>query len=426
MAGERAPAGELALITAAIVASLALTVVVGCSRGRLRLPPLAEVAATTTLVGACVAIAAVALAAAYAGAASLDALSTALIGLLPAVQAWLEMRPGLLAARRRMKERPSLVSPRVGLCYLRLAWAPATQPPGGGVMDLPSAEQPQVGRRRAVGTGGRHLAYIVCHAGTQWSCLWRDAAGRLPPEAGGWVNRGATYQGRPLWVRAPPNSIAVAHGGNGRSAADVEGWGGMPFGAVVAHCADEWHRTEAARWFFLIHCAAHLVAKPELVHLTSADEVITGLVLAAEVVMMGDLVIHTCLVPLAGALADLHVGRTMVGDQGRVVNTILQEVGLAADWGHVAETVARYGEYAPKEETSRGLRYGPLFFLLSVSSKMFTDHDETAPTGADLIKRLQDMGSEVVDHESARNLARAWLTGWGMDLGPDEASGDEV
>eukprot|EP00170_Pyropia_yezoensis_P001744 contig_7467_g1748 len=116
----------------------------------------------------------------------------------------------------------------------------------------------------------------------------------------------------------------------------------------------------------------------------------------------------------------------MVGDQGRVVNTILQEVGLAADWGHVAEGVARYGEYAPNEDTSRGLRYGPLFFLLSVSSNMFTSHDVKAPTGADLMKRLQDLGSEVVDHESARNLARAWLTGWGMDLGPDEASGDEV
>ncbi|GAB0495921.1 hypothetical protein MMPV_007231 [Pyropia vietnamensis] len=119
MADERIPTGDLVFVSISVAFSLMLASVVAL-RERLRLSPTVELAATAITVTGCLAFGFAALGLAFARRISLDAMSAAFIGLLPAVQAGPLLDFRLPAARVQMKRRPELGGAGGELRYIRL------------------------------------------------------------------------------------------------------------------------------------------------------------------------------------------------------------------------------------------------------------------------------------------------------------------
>lgn len=86
MADERIPTVDLVFVSISVAFSLVLASAVAL-RERLRLSPAVELAVTTIAMTGCLACGFTALGLAFAGRITLDAMSAAFIGLLPAVQA---------------------------------------------------------------------------------------------------------------------------------------------------------------------------------------------------------------------------------------------------------------------------------------------------------------------------------------------------
>lgn len=421
MDGPRAPTSELVLILVSVLFSLLLATHVAF-RERLRLPPVAEVGVVLLLVAGCLACAVTALTLAFLGRLSLDAMSTSLIGFLPAVQAMPLVDLRLPVARVAMRRRAELRMGPHGLRYIRLG----TYGVGEGQVHLFSAtpDSPAAVFDEEAGAPFRPVSvlFILRHTSHLYGRRWP------------FRRRLST----PLTAYAPRNYFngtaigAGGNGGNSRSVTPVRHWHTLPphpeqpryplhffhgavlrpgaVGANVVHLADYTASGDPVRWWTLILDAAHVVAHPDHVQLSSRPAVVSALVCAADLVVAGDLVLYHFSRPLRDFLASSVFQMALRGTPASVANAVMERVGLSTQWGCVdAASIAFVADY---HTFSRGRRYRVLFFMITVSSSLFDWRPPTAVTGPALAERL----TSAVGQAAMRQLTTQWLAGWGLDF----------
>lgn len=411
-----APTGELMLVLLAVVLSLLLTVWVTVgenedgSRRRIN-PALYEVGVWVLGVG-CLVCGLLPLGLMFYGRVSLDATATALTGLLPAVLVLLRVDVRLLAARSRMRKTPALQSDVLQFCFLRLGAVDIQRvvsvPTRVGITDDYTLCRYAVGDEEA--TTAHHLysqppegpsqrkCFVVCHMPMKNEMVWQDDGSRL---ASRYYNDGRNR----FWQDAKGMDLEWPRG-VWRSAEDSRTltpprvayqrqfwWGKVRDPALhpgnVVHLTKFDRNHPPLRWWGSLTRAAHVVATPSRMYVERDDSAVAALVLAVDLVVAGDLVLHFFGDYLRSLVQDPHFYKSL-DTTAATCNQFFEEVGLATQWGPISAASANFGTPKGFRECTRGQRYGMVFFLLTEASGNFAVKREALGLGGDLVTLLND------------------------------------
>lgn len=270
---------------------------------------------------------------------TLGALSSAIIGLIPTTQVIPQLKFGAMRARIKLRHVSSLCPPEGYFKYARYGLQCECTP---------------------------HLAH----------CTGRK-----------YIRRQAAS-----WVKHP-----------GFDEPRYEAWHGWVV-QTNAHCVEicDMRDGDAYRWWCNVSNAMDLVLAPQDYFLISQQAALNALALAADIIVVGDLVFkefHDELQERFQSDADFKDG--LGSSPGSLCNKLLEKLELP--W-----KLAAHEDTFPALPAGRAQKYGTLFFMLTEKSHLFQNR---APDtcGFDIVNEYWNSGE-------VKQFIRTWLSGWGLDL----------
>lgn len=458
------PLDEKLLVLSAILTSLGLAawVFVGPGDpGRAEwLSPSLYLVGTLLLTASCLASAVAPLFLMFLNRVSLDATSSALTGLVPAVEVLLTVDLRLLLARAHMRRSRALQANVADFRFLRLGALEKRH--NGGQYEHHLFAQPPSGNRQLkcfvvcqMPAPGEVVRKVLSPIATAPSPGQSVSNGLVPEAALNTFSDGANRHWQDangkIVSNAPPNpemgtSPMPPSPPLGRVYQQTF-WSGAvlpPKGAVVkvVHL-EKWTRNhDALRWWRSLLGASSIVAAPDRIYVDTRSAAVNALVLAVDLCVAGDLVLHFFDRYIRGLVRSSRYHEVLNGAAASTCTRFFAEVRLADQWGPINEDTRRYGSTArtgtygtqPTEATFlRGRKCGILFLLLAESSGLF-DLPQAAAGGGlgeELSSLWDSLGTRWAEPDPARgvtdldrhvyHIIKKWLIRWGaQDLPTDD------
>lgn len=127
---------------------------------------------------------------------------------------------------------------------------------------------------------------------------------------------------------------------------------------------------DSIRWWKATNSAVDLVRAPSRANFTERTQVTRALELVAEIAMIGDSVLlyHEEALKNHVGMSD-NIRNALHATPASICTTFLRAIGLLEEWGPIDD--AARDRFTNSEDLGRGEKYGMLFFVLLVESRVF-------------------------------------------------------
>lgn len=418
---------DLGIISSAVACSLALTLWVELAQTTLVRPGL-YLGVMSVLTAGCMVSAVIPLVLMWTERVSLDATSTALTGLIPAVLSLVTADLPLLRARSLLGRTPDLHRDDVHFRYLRLGAVEESVDEEHQTRDIRFFTAPPTTADGA----SRYKCFFLCR-------------GPSPGEEivlRGFVSDLPTALNDALSKDMPPVMHPISQLDNDapserytRRVQQVAWWGQVsavgrsPYNVIELRKFDR--NYHPFRWWASLVRSTHVVARPTPTFGWGPNvrrNAVNALIVAVDIVIAGDLVLYFFEDYLKQFVSKDAFPRSFDGNIAWACDRFFAEVDLKDDWGSLRN--CKMKSWADFKAADRGRRYGILFFILAQASNMFDTPKPKPSLGKapiDVLEAQVDNKTPTPSDVSARNLERRvhteirhWLEYWQLKEVPDE------
>lgn len=418
---------DLAVISSAVACSLALTLWVELAKTSLVRAGL-YLGVMCVLAAGCMVSAVIPLVLMWTERVSLDATSTALTGLIPAVLSLVTADFPVIRARSLLSQTPALHRDDARFRYLRL-----------GAVEESVDEEHQTrdirfftARPSTADGASRYKCFFLCRGPSPGKeIVLRGFVTDLPKA----LNVAISKDMQPVLHPISQRDNGASSERYTRRIQQVAWWGQVLDVGHSPHNVVELQKFDRNyhpfRWWASLVRSTRVVARPTPTFgwgPNARRNAVNALVVAVDLVIAGDVVLFFFEDYLKQFMSKDAFPRSFDGNIALACDRFFAGVDLKDDWGSLRNNKMK--SWADFDAAHRGRQYGILFFILAQASNMFDAPKRQSSLGMVLIDVLEaqvDNKTPTPSDVSARSLERRvhteirrWLEHWQLKEVPDE------
>lgn len=162
-------------------------------------------------------------------------------------------------------------------------------------------------------------------------------------------------------------------------------------------------------WWLALYSGSRLLTNPAVVRLSTTERMLNALWLISDIISVGKLILKFHRQDVRDLLRDPRVQKALNSTPKVVCNKILEELDLE-DWGKIDNDEIQKMEM--EYPTGSDTEYGILFFVLTVTSDMYSEKRPVRYSGQTLIDDLHKVGDGDQFFDEEKKLAKKWFDDW--------------